>query len=195
VVSPARRRQLVPFVQRRGVSFRRACRLLSVARSRLGYASRLSIRDTEVLAAIRHVAQQHPRFGYRRVWALLRRQGMRVNHQRVPRLWRAHGFHLRVRRRSKRGGSPIARMPKAMRPQDGWADDVVHDRCAHGPSLKCLVVVDEYPRMCVAIEVGGRVTASRVIAGLKGLISAQGGPRDIRSDHGPEFVAQAMKRW
>jgi putative transposase len=194
-VSPARRRQLVPLVQRRGVSFRRACRLLSVARSVLGDASRLSIRDTEVLAAIRHVAQQHPRFGYRRVWALLRRQGMRVNHKRVHRLWRAHGFHLRVRRRSKRGGSPIARMPKAMRPHDVWAYDFVHDRGANGQSLKCLVVVDEDTRMCLAIEVGGRVTASRVIEVLKGLISAHGGPRDIRSDNGPEFVAQAIKSW
>lgn len=194
-MSPARRRQLVLLVQRRGVSLRRACRLLSVARSTLGYASRLSVRDAEVLAAIRHVAQQHPRFGYRRVWALLRRQGMRVNHKRVRRLWRVHGFHLRVRRRRKRGGSPTARMPQAMRPHDVWADDFVHDRCANGESLKCLVVVDEYSRLCLAIEVGGRVNASRVIDVLKGLIAAHGLPRYIRSDNGPEFVAHAIKRW
>jgi putative transposase len=82
-----------------------------------------------------------------------------------------------------------------MRPHDVWADDFVHDRCAKGASRKGLVVGEEYTRRCLAIAVGGRVTARQVIEGLKGLIAAHGVPRYIRRDHGPELVAQAMKRW
>jgi putative transposase len=140
-------------------------------------------------------AQRHPRYGYRRVWVLLRRQGIRVNHKRLYRLWREQGLTLRARRRRKRGGPPRPRLPKASRPNEIWAYDVVHDRCANGEALKCLVVVDEYSKMCFAIEVGGRVEARQVIAVLKGLIPVYGKPQYIRSDHGPEFIAKAIQSW
>ena len=155
----------------------------------------MAIRDTELLAVLKPWAQRHPRYGYRRVWALLRRQGIRVNHKRLYRLWREHRFNVRTRRRRKQGGPPLLRLPKASRPNEIWAYDFVHDRCANGEALKCLVVVDEYSRMCLAIEVGGRVDARQVIAVLKGLIHADGMPRYIRSDNGPEFVAKAIQSW
>jgi putative transposase len=140
-------------------------------------------------------AQRHPRYGYRRVWALLRRQGRRVNHKRLYRLWREQGLSLRTRRHWKRGGPPPLRLPKASRPNEIWAYDFVYARCANGDALKCLVVVDEYSRMCLAIEVGGRVDASQVIKVLKGLICAYGMPRYLRSDNGPEFAARAIQSW
>ena len=155
----------------------------------------MAIRDTELLAVMQPWAQRHPRYGYRRVWALLRRQGIRVNHKRLYRLWREHRFNVRTRRRRKHGGPPLLQLPKASRPNEIWAYDFVHDRCANGEALKCLVVVDEYSRMCLAIEVGGRVDARQVIAVLKGLIHADGMPRYIRSDNGPEFVAKAIQSW
>jgi putative transposase len=92
---------------------------------------------------MKRLARQHPRYGYRRVWALLRRQGIRANHQRVYRLWREHGWGVRVRHRRKRVGAPAARPLAATRPHEMWADDVVHDRCANGEALTCLVIVDE----------------------------------------------------
>jgi putative transposase len=160
----------------------------------VGYEPRRPRRDGELLAPIKRVAQQHPRYGYRRVWAVLRRRGVRVNHKRVYRLWREHGLSLRVRRR-KRAGPPSPRPPEATRPHEIWAYDFVHDRCANGEALKCLIVVDEYTRMCLAIEVGGRLDARRVIAVLTHLIQAHGAPVYLRSDNGPEFVASAIKTW
>jgi putative transposase len=182
-------------MRRRGLSGRRACVLLSVSRSLLGYAPRRLLRDAALLAVMKRLAQQHPRYGYRRIWALLQRQGMRVNHQRVYRLWREHGWRVRVRQRRKRADPPAARPPAARRPHEMWADDVVHDRWANGEALKCLVIVDEYTRLCLAIEVGGRVASGQVIEVLARLSDAHGAPCDIRSDNGPEFVAQAVKAW
>ncbi len=109
----------------------------------LGYAPRRLLRDAGLLALMKRLARQHPRYGYRRVWALLRRQGIRANHQRVYRLWREHGWGVRVRHRRKRVGAPAARPLAATRPHEMWADAFVHDRCANGEALKCLVIVDE----------------------------------------------------
>jgi putative transposase len=161
----------------------------------LGYAPRRLRREAERVAAMRELAQRHPRYGYRRIWAMLQRQGVRVNHKRVYRLWRAHGMTVHVRPRRKRSGLPSARLPEATRPHEMWAYDFVHDRCAHGESLKCLVVVDEYSRLWLAIEVGRRIASEQVIQALMRLIQLYGVPRYIRSDNGPEFVAQAVRAW
>jgi putative transposase len=160
-----------------------------------GYEPRLLSRDEDLFATITRVAQQHPRYGYRRVWAVLRRQGVRGNHKRIYRVWREHGLSLRVRHRRRRAGSPSPRPPEATRPHEIWAYDFVHDRCANGEALKCLIVVDEYTRMCLAIEVGGRLDARQVLAVLSRLIGAHGAPGYLRSDNGPEFVANAIKAW
>jgi putative transposase len=195
VVSPQRRRQQLPLVRQRGLSCRRACVLLSVSRSMAGYEPRLPSRDEERLATITRVAQQHPRYGYRRTWVVLRRRGVRGNHKRVYRLWREHGLSLRVRHSRRRAGPPSPRPPEATRPHEMWAYDFVHDRCANGEALKCRIVVDEYTRMCLAIEVGGRLDARRVIAVLTRLIQAHGAPVYLRSDNGPGFAANAIKAW
>jgi putative transposase len=160
-----------------------------------GDEPRLPSRDGEWLAALKPLAQQHPRYGYRRVWAVLRRRGVRVNHKRVYRLWREHGLGVRIRRRRKRAGPPALRPPEATSPHEIWAYDFVHDRCANGEALKCLIIMDEYTRMCLAIEVGGRLDARWVIAVLTHLIQAHGAPVYLRRDNGPEFVANAIKTW
>lgn len=144
---------------------------------------------------MKQLAQEHPRYGYRRIWALLRRQGERVNHKRIYRLWRAHGFSLRVRRPRRRIRPPSPRLPEATRSHEMWAYDFVYDRCANGEALKCLTVVDEYSRLCLAIEVDGRIDSGRVIAVLRRLIQTYGVPCYLRSDNGPEFVASAIKAW
>jgi putative transposase len=120
---------------------------------------------------------------------------VQVNHKRSYRLWREHGLSLRVRHRRRHAGPPSPRPPEAMSPHEIWAYDFVHDRCAKGEALKCLIVVDESTRRCFAIEVGGRLDARQVLAVLTRLIGAHGAPGYLRSDNGPELVAKAIKAW
>jgi putative transposase len=161
----------------------------------VSYTSQRPLRDIGLCTRIKQLAQAHPRYGYRRIWALLRRQGERMNHKRVYRLWREHGLSLRPRRPRKRTGPPLSRRPEATRPHEMWAYDFVYDRCANGEALKCLAVVDEYTRLCLALVVGSRIDSSQVIAVLQHLIHAYGVPRYLRSDNGPEFVAYTVKAW
>jgi putative transposase len=182
-------------MHQRGLSYRRACQLLSVARSSLSYQPRRGTRDTELLALIQQLAQQRPRYGYRRIWALLQRQGVYVNPKRIYRLWREHGLSLHARPRRQRTRAPIPRLPEATRPHEMWAYDFVHDRCANGAALKCLAVGDEYTRLCLAIEVGSRIDSQQVLNVLMRLLHRYGVPSYIRSDNGPEFIAKAIKDW
>lgn len=189
------RRQQVEYAKRRGVSQRRACRLLSVARSALGYESRLAKRDAPVLDAMRELARQYPRYGYRRIQVFLARQGLEMSADRAYRLWRQ--AELQVPRRRPRKRVPSGR-PRPTPPQSAnhvWAYDFVFDRCANGQQLKCLTVVDEWTRECMAIEVAGSIRSRHVIDVLSRLISVHGATRHIRSDNGPEFVSRAIILW
>jgi putative transposase len=161
----------------------------------LGYAPQRPLRDAELQATMKRLAQQHPRYGYCRIWALLRRHGEHGSHKRVYRLWQEGGFSLHARRRRRRAGSPSPRPPEATRPHDIWADDFVHNRCAKGEPLKCLAVADEYTRRCLAIEVSHRTDSRQVITVLECLIHTHGVPRYLRRDNGPEFVANAVNAW
>jgi putative transposase len=113
-----------------------------------GYEPRLLSRDEELRSTITRAAQPHPRYGYRRIWAVWRRRGVKVNHTRVDRLWREHGLSLRVRHSRRRAGPPAPRPPEATSPQEMWAYDFAHARCANGEALQCLIVVDEDTRLC-----------------------------------------------
>lgn len=141
---------------------------------------------------------QHPRYGYRRIWALLRKAGWKVNRKRVYRLWRQEGLKVPQKQHKKRrlghsGNSCVRR--KAEHKDHVWAWDFVHDRTTDGRPLKWLSIVDEYTRECVALEVGRGMTAERVIDVLMDLFRIRGVPKHIRSDNGPEFIAQAIRRW
>jgi putative transposase len=189
------RRQQVAYAQARGLSGRRACALLTVARSTLGYQSRLATQDTPVLAAMRRVASQYPRYGYRRIRIFLRREGHAMSPDRAHRLWRQAGLQVPRRRPRRRvaSGRPRPLPPTAQ--NHVWAYDVVCDTCANGQPLKCLTVVDEWTRECLAIDVAGGIRSGRVIEVLAQLVSLHGPPRYLRSDNGPEFVATAILRW
>ncbi|WAM25162.1 IS3 family transposase [Myxococcus sp. NMCA1] len=194
VSAPVRRRQ-VRYAMGKGVSQRRACALLKVARSSLGYASRKEAKDAALVAQLRDIARVRPRFGYRRAWALLRHEGPAVNVKRVHRLWRKEGLALSRRRPRKRLRLGQQRQPKPEGINSVWAWDFVHDMCANGQKLKCLTVVDEHSRECLAIDVAGRISARRVIEVLSRLVAVHGPPEYLRSDNGPEFIAKALRRW
>jgi putative transposase len=195
MVSARVRRAQVAFVEQRGLSQRRACALLSVARSTLGYQSRLVHKDAPVLAAMRELAARYPRYGYRRIQVFLERQGHVMSPDRVHRLWRQEALQVPRRRPRRRVASHRPRPLPATGANYLWAYDFVFDACANGQQLKCLTVVDEYTRECLAIDVAGSIRSGRVIEVLSKLVSVHGAPRYLRSDNGPEFVSRAVLRW
>lgn len=176
----------------REVSSRRACELLGISRRWIGYLSRA--RDDGLAARLKALAIRHPRFGYRRLWALLRREGHEVNLKRVRRLCVENGLRLRRRRPRKNRGIGRSAPVRAEQANHVWAYDFVHDVCRNGRQLKILTVVDEYTRECLAVEVEHRMPASFVCRTLLRLFGARGRPMHVRSDNGPEFIARALMK-
>jgi len=194
VGAPVRRRQ-VEYLRRGGLSVRRACALMSVARSTLRYQSRLVVRDAPVVAVMRELAAQYPRYGYRRIQVFLARRGHRMSPDRAHRLWRLHGLQVPRKRPRRRVATGRPRPLPATGANQVWAYDFVFDACANGQQLKCLTVIDEYTRECLAIDAAGSIRSGRVIDVLAKLISVHGAPKYLRSDNGPEFVARKILRW
>jgi len=178
---------------RRGLSQRRACDLLRVSRRWLAYEG-MRDGDDPVLPRLKELAAQHPRYGYRRLHVLLRREGLVVNVKRVRRLCVLHGLKLLRRRRRKRRGIGTGVPCRAEYPNHVWAYDFVHDACQDGRKLKVLTVEDEFTRRCLAIEVERRMPASAVCRVLLRLFAGHGTPQFIRSDNGPEFIAKALMK-
>ena len=183
------RRQQVAYAEGRGLSRRRACALLSVARSTLGYVSRLVARDAAVLPPMRTLAAQYPRYGYRTIRIFLERQGHAMSADRMYRLWRQEGLQVPKKRPRRRVATSRPRPLPPTAINHVWAYDFVFDTCADGRTLKCLTVIDEFTRECLAIDVAGGIRSGRVIEVLTQLVSVHGAPRYLRSDNGPEFVA------
>jgi putative transposase len=182
----------VAFLVDRELSQRRACELLRVSRRWLGYRGRRQ--HDPVLPRLKLLAAQHPRYGYRRLHVLLRREGHEVNVKRVRRLCVLHGLKLSRRRRRKRRGVGTGVPCRAEYPNHVWAYDFVHDACQDGRKLKILTVEDEFTRRCLAIEVERRMPASGVCRALLRLFAEHGTPQFVRSDNGPEFIARALTR-
>jgi len=195
MVSPQARRDQVRFVCERGVSQRRACGLLGIPRSTLSYRLRLPDKDGPVVAAMRRLSAQYPRYGYRRIRVFLRREGLPMGLNRARRLWRQMGLGLPRKRPRRR---LAASRPRPLPPRAAnhvWAYDFVFDSCANGQQLKCLTVVDEFTHECLAIDVAGSIRSGRVIEVLSRLMSVHGAPAYLRSDSGPEFVSHAILQW
>jgi putative transposase len=151
-----------------------------------------------LLLRIRELAREHPRYGYRRITALLRREGWSVNRKRVHRLWRREGLKVpQVQRRRRRLGHSenSCTRRRAERPDHVWSYDFIHDQTADGRGLKMLPIVDEFTRECLTIEVERHLTAEDVVSTLEYLFEVRGEPAHIRSDNGPEFIAEAVKGW
>jgi len=195
MVSAPVRRQQIAYVCQRGRSLRRACALLNVARSTARYESRLEARDAPVVAAMRELAAQYPRYGYRRIQVFLARRGHVMSPDRAHRLWRLHRLQVPKKRPRRRVASSRPRPLPATAMGQVWAYDFVYDACANGQQLKCLTVVDEFTRECLAIDVAGGIRSGRVIEVLSRLVSVHGSPRYLRSDNGPEFVSRAVLKW
>ena len=143
-------------------------------------------------------ARKHPRYGYRRITALMRRAGWTVNRKRIQRLWREQGLKVPQKQRKKRRLGSTANgctRRKAEHPHRVWTYDFVFDQTDDGRTLKFLTVIDEFTRECLALPVGRHFTSQDVIAVLADLVAKHGAPAMIRSDNGPEFVAAAIRTW
>lgn len=194
VGAPARRQQ-VAYATARGLSVRRACALLSVARSGLSYESQMVSKDGPVLSAMVLLSAQYPRYGYRRIQVFLERQGHRMSADRAWRLWRKAGLQVPRKRPRRRLATGRPRPSAPTGASQVWAYDFVFDACANGQQVKCLTVIDEYTRESLAIDVAGSIRSGRVIEVLSQLISLHGAPRVLRSDNGLEFVSRALLKW
>lgn len=195
MVSAPARRALVPVLVDRGISQRRACALLGVPRSTLGYVATQSAKDAPVIERMKHYAAMHPRFGYRRIHVYLEREGFRMGWDRMFRLWQQARLQVPKKRPRKRVAASRPRPLPAMGPNQVWAYDFVFDGCANGQGLKCLVVTDEWTHEALAIDVQGSIRSRRVVEVLSRLVSQHGAPRYLRSDNGPEFISRAVLNW
>lgn len=195
MVSVQARRAAAAHATTRGVSQRRACTLMKVARSTLGYVSRMAAKDAPALTRMGELSAQYPRYGYRRIAIFLGRDGHDMSFGRAHRLWRKARLQLPKKRSRKRIS---ARRPRPNTPTGAnqvWSYDFVFDACANGQTLKCLTVTDEWTKEGLAIEVDGRIRSGRVIEVLSRLVSERGAPLHLRSDNGPEFVSRALLKW
>ena len=195
MVSAQVRREQARFAIERGLSQRRACALMQVGRSCMGYKAKMPVKNAPVIAAMRALSAQYPRFGSRRIRVMLARKGIVLGKDRCASLWAKAGLQVPGKRRRRRiaGSRPRPHAPAAR--NSVWCYDFVFDACANGQQLKCLTLVDEYTRECLAIDVAGSIRSRRVIDVLSRLISVHGAPRYIRSDNGPEFVSTALMKW
>lgn len=166
-----------------------------MARSALSYELRMPVKDAPVMQALRELSAQYPRYGYRRMRIFLQRQGHQLGWSRTHRLWRQAGLLLPKKRPRRRiaTGRPRAHTP--FKANMVWAYDFVFDTTAQGQQIKCLTIVDEYTRECLAIDVAGSIRSKRVIEVLSRLVSIHGAPLLLRSDNGPEFVSLAILQW
>jgi transposase InsO family protein len=199
VVTAAQRRQAVRQLQETfGVSQRRACRVLGQPRSTQRQTPKTSEEEERLVRRMLELVRQHPRWGYRRISVLLRREGWRVNRKRVYRLWQKEGLKVPRKQRKKRrlghSGNSCVRRP-AQHKDHVWTWDFLHDRTSDGRPLKWFTLIDEYTRACLALEVDRGMTASAVQAVLAGVVWERGAPVHIRSDNGSEFIAATIRTW
>lgn len=195
MVSASVRRQQIAFVCQRGRSVRRACALLRVPRSTVGYESKLARRDAPAVTVMKDLALQYPRYGYRRIQIFMGRRGHAMSTARAHRLWRLHELQVPKKKPRRRVSSGRPRPLPATAAGLVWAYDFVFDASANGQQLKCLTLIDEFTHECLAIDVAGSIRSGRVIEVLSRLVSIHGSPRHLRSDNGSEFVSRAVLKW
>lgn len=181
-----------------GVSERRACRVAGQARATQRRRGQSKAEDVRLVAEMRRHAAAHPRWGTRRILTLLKRDGWRLNHKRLERLWRREGLQVPSKRRKRRRLGHSRNGCQRLRAEHRnhvWSYDFVMDRTADGRRLKILTLIDEYTREALTVHVARSITAKEVVGILIGVMAQRGCPKFIRSDNGPEFVARVVRNW
>jgi putative transposase len=177
------------------ISLRRACRLVGISRTVLGYQPKANPANEAIKERMVELAAERRRFGYRRLHILLRREGHQANHKRVFRLYQGAG--LAVPKRKRRRGVSVERQPLTLpaSPNQVWSMDFVMDALSNGRRLKCLNIVDDCTKEAVDIVVDHSITGEHVVRILERAAQFRGLPAAIRTDQGPEFTSRALDQW
>ena len=196
MVSPSQRRRMLAWARGAyGVSERRACRGLVLGRSSMRYRARRAD-DAPVRRRLHELARDRPSFGAKRLHVLLRRDGLRINHKKMHRLYVEEGLQLKPRRRRRR--SATLRQPRALvnGPNERWAMDFMHDVLATGQPIRVFTLVDVFTRECLALTVARSFRGSDVARLLSDAGDQRGGlPAIIQCDNGTEFTSTALDHW
>jgi putative transposase len=178
------------------VSDRRACRAIQLARSVWHYRS-VRPDQTALRRRIRDIAETRVRYGYKRVYIMLRRDGVKVNHKRVYRLYSEEGLTLRAKRPRRHVSAahrhPPRTLPRA--PGHTLSMDFVADQLEDGRRFRMLTVVDVFTRECLAIEAGQKLSGEDVVSVLNQLRKQHGTPKRIFCDNGSEFSGRLLDLW
>jgi len=195
MVSPQAKREAVTVLMaERGFGVTRACGLVQISRSLYRYRSQRP-ECVGLMDRIGEIAAQKRRYGYRRVYLRLRREGWCVNRKHVYRLYREAGRAARRRKRKRIGLIERKPLPKPQQANVSWSMDFVSDGLINGRRLRGLNIVDDCTRECLAIEVDTSLTGSRVKAVMERLADTRGLPKSITVDHGSEFEGQVLDTW
>lgn len=194
MVTPEQRRTAVTLARETAeLSERQACRYTGFARSSCRYRSQRPWR-AELRERLQTLAMERPRWGYRRLYRLLRREGMVVNKKLVQRVYREEGLAVR-RRKRKRVAIPRTPLPSLIGANERWSMDFVSDALSDGRRFRVLTIVDDFTRESPAIEVDTSLPGERVIRVLESLATTRGLPKAIVCDNGPEFRGEALDQW
>ena len=177
------------------MSERHACRLLGLGRTTYRYRARTAENDGALRARLKELAGQRMRFGYRRLTAMLVREGMAANHKRVYRLYSEEGLAMRIRQRRRIRWKGAVSRALATRPNQRWSMDFVSDCVSTGRVIRLLTIVDDYTRECPTIEIDTSLGGLRVRRVLDRIASERGLPEAIVLDNGPEFRGRALAAW
>jgi len=178
-------------------SVRRACRYLKLHRSTYQYRAKpMPSKQVQLHQQIVALSWAHPRYGYRRIRALLTQEGWTVSRKQVQRVRRKEGLKVAAKpKRKPRQGVSTGLPTQALYPNHVWTWDFIFDRTDKGSTLKMLTMVDEYSRRCVAIRVGRQLDSAQVLITLWQAMAVYGIPAYIRSDNGSEFIARKSQTW
>lgn len=191
---PERRRAVTYLKNEHQVSERRACRVMSIHRSSYRHQG---LNESEMVAVeVIRLSQRYDYWGYRKIYDLIDRERFPVGRERVRLIRRREGLQVVQKRRKKRVlGASTQWVHRALYPGHVWSYDFVHDQTLDGRKLRFLTVVDEFTREGLSLECGRSLTSTDVIRVLKQLVQSHGAPECIRSDNGPEFIAESVKKW
>ena len=193
VTSEQRRTAVTMAMETADLSERRACRFLGFARSSQRYRTRRPP-EHELRDRLQTLAILRPRWGYRRLHRLLRREGWTHNRKRTQRVYREEGLHVR-RRKRKRVAVPRTPLAAPTRPNERWSMDFVSDALGDGRKFRSLTLVDDLTRECPVIEVDVSLPGERVVRVLERVAAVRGYPTTIVCDNGPEFRGEALDQW
>jgi putative transposase len=171
------------------------CDLVNISRTVFSYRPKTSELNQELAKKLREMAARHKKYGAWKMHRILKREGFKVNHKRIERLYRIEGLSLRIRRRKKFKSVSRIELPIVTKANERWSMDFIHDKLWAGRKFRSLSIVDTFTRECLALEVDTSLGGERVKRVLERLVEQRGLPEAIVVDNGPEFISKVVDEW